>query len=235
MCALCQPAVAAARAAAAAAEAAADVAAADAVPCHASAQRCVLTFSCSLSVASERRMDLPSACGASCSTPRGGAGDPSQAGHVCEGWQARTLKAGVSAGALWACAGCSMPWGWSSQLVAGSVHLSTYTGRGVVAMWWSGLLGLRCSLIDLPCFQLLLVAMLRRELLNVSRSGQFLGLRGSLPVVRFSRPILSWLLASSGLGSVVANLGVEVLGSGAPRGLLELQHGTGHGGCDQLA
>ena len=78
-------------------------------------------------------------------------------------------------------------------------------------MLQSGLLGLGCSLVDLPCFQLPLVAMSRSELLAVSWSGQFVGSRGSLLVARFARSILSSLVTSSVLVSVVAKLVVEVI------------------------
>ena len=88
-------------------------------------------------------------------------------------------------------------------------------------MLQSGLLGLGCSLVDLPCFQPPLVAMPRSELLAVSRSGRFVGSQSSLLVARFARPVLSLLVASSALVSVVAKLIVEVI-----RGLLVLQHGV---------
>ena len=111
--------------------------------------------------------------------------------------------------------------GQSSQLVVGLVHSSTCTGRGLISMLQSGLLSLRCSLIDLPCFQPPLVAMSLRELLTVSQSRQFVGLQSSLLVMRFARSVLLSLVASSALVSVVAKLIVEVI-----RGLLVLQHGV---------
>ena len=111
--------------------------------------------------------------------------------------------------------------GRSSQLVAGSVHSSTCTGRGLVGMLQSGLLGLGCSLVDLPCFQPPLVAVSRSELLAVSRSGQFVGSPSSLLVARFARSTLSSLVASSALVSVVVKLIVEVI-----CGLLVLHHGV---------
>ena len=48
-----------------------------------------------LAVGDERRMALPPACGVSCSTPRGGAGDPSQAGCAGEGSYTYMLKTTV--------------------------------------------------------------------------------------------------------------------------------------------
>jgi hypothetical protein len=113
--------------------------------------------------------------------------------------------------------------GQSSRLVAGLVHPSKCTGRGLIGMLQSGLLGLGCSLVDLPCFQPPLVTMSRSELLAVSRSGQFMGSLSGLLVARFARSTLSSLLASSALVSVVAKLIVEDI-----RGLLVLHHGVEH-------
>ena len=113
--------------------------------------------------------------------------------------------------------------GQSSRLVAGSVHPSKCTGRGLVGMLQSGLLGLGCSLVDLPCFQPPLVAMSRSELLAVSRSGQFVGSPSSLLIARFARSTLSSLVASSALVSVVAKLIAEVI-----RGRLVHHHGVEH-------
>ena len=114
--------------------------------------------------------------------------------------------------------------GRRSQLIAGSVHLSRYTGRGIIAIRQSGLLSLGRSLADPPGFQPTLVTMSRSKLLAVSRSGQFVGSRSSPLVVRFARSILWWLVASSIVGMVVANSALEVR-----RGLLELHHGIEHG------
>ena len=113
--------------------------------------------------------------------------------------------------------------GQSSRLVAGLVHPSKCTGRGLIGMLQSGLLGLGCSLVDLPCFQPPLVTMSRSELLAVLQSRQFVGSRSSVLVARFARSTLLLLVVSSALVSVVAKLIVEVI-----CGLLVLHHGVEH-------
>ena len=119
--------------------------------------------------------------------------------------------------------------GRSSRLVAGSVHPSKCTGRGLVTKCiWSGLLNAKgrsrrlflrsmslsecIGLIAIPCSR--------------SRTGLFAAkISSCLLVARFTRSVLLWLVTSSILGTVVANPAAEVL-----RGLLELQHVIEHGG-----
>ena len=115
--------------------------------------------------------------------------------------------------------------GRSSRLVTGLVHPSKYTGRGLVAKCtWSGLLNAKgrsrqlflgsmplsesTGLIAIPCSQ--------------SRTGVSAAkISSCLLVAKFTK----CLVVGSILGTVVAKSAAEVL-----RGLLELQHGVGHGG-----
>ena len=83
-------------------------------------------------------------------------------------------------------------------------------------MWRSGLLGLGCSLVNLPCLQSPLVAM-AEWLLVVLRSGLFVGSWGHLLIVemrlvaRSGRSIVLSPVASSFLTSVAVSLFAEVL------------------------